>query len=253
MMFKIEPFINWPAWAQDGFDRIGDCEDQADNSHFFDNADEWVDEALVQVVKTTFPTLLRRRQPVTGCYALGAMIGHQEWLIDNLDDLFPPEEVLDLMIEKLDRWFNAYLQTLTDAQRQQVMRQVRKNEAALNRLCRAFERACTLKKNAFSEVHVQSIRKAASHERLEFLEGYTNAHRKPAIPTPENMSPRERMLILISLGWRDVQKMKNRTVLRQTLGNIFDKPDVYNHEFVQGVCKDIGLDLKKGPGREKIG
>lgn len=130
------------------------CEEAADNSRFFDRAADWVDNALILAVKVNFPTLLRLKSPVTGSYALGAMIGHQEWIIDNIDKFFPPEEVADLIIEEFDRWLEAYMKTLTQAQRYQVIRHIRKSMVAGSRLLRAFDRACAAKTELFKQIRI---------------------------------------------------------------------------------------------------
>jgi len=241
-MFRVEPFNQWPKWSQDSFNEIVDCEDSI-NVSFFDGADQWTDAALIEVIKNSFPTLLRLRDPVSGSYCLGAITGHQEWIIDNIDELLPSEEVLDLMIENLNRYFEQALKFLSPEQRIQLIAEIRNNQAALLRMARTFDKICRLKKELIIKTLNRSVNNARGNERLEFLSGYTKAYSKPAIRHPDDLSPREKMLSAMLLGWRDVQTMKNRTVLRQSLGRLFNNPEVYNHDFVQGICKDIGLKL----------
>ncbi len=249
-MFKIQPIDQWPIWVVEGLDELALCEEKSDNSGFFDGADGWVDNALEMAVRIINPTISRRRIPASGCFVLGAVTGHQKWLIEHVKELFPPEEVLDAMIENFNCWLKEALQMMTEPQQKVLLKEVRRNEQVAMRLEKAFDRACELKRSAIQSLLQRSVL-APGNEHIEFLEGYTKAMRRPAMPAPENMSPREKMVAYVLMNWSNVQSMKNRTVLRESLGALFNQPDVYNHDFVQGVCKDAGLDLKKGPGRQK--
>lgn len=241
-MFKVQPLNQWPKWAVDGLNELALCEEKADDSRFFDGADEWTDKAISLAVKMANPTLTRLRAPVSGCYCLGAVAGHQNWMITHIRDLFPPDEILEIIIHDFTRRQENQMKILTKSQRASVRKQLRKNQIETDRLLSAFEKGCELKKAAIDRLLQTSI-SATGNERLEFWEGFIKASRRPAIPSPENMSPREKMLSAVLLGWRNVQVMKNRSVLRESLGSLFNQPDIYNHEFVQGICKEIELDL----------
>ncbi len=60
-MFKVEPISQWPKWAVDGLDELALCEEKADDSGFFDGADEWTDKAMMEAIKIFSPTLTRLR------------------------------------------------------------------------------------------------------------------------------------------------------------------------------------------------
>lgn len=177
---------------------------------------------------------------------LGALIGHQEWLFEyySSDELYTEEQAGKIW-QATEEIFRAKCKTLEPEQLTQAMKDFDQLIQRSQHLAESYEKISELKKPVFKRCFDRANEQATTKEKVEFLKAYTKARQITVIKPPEQTAPRVKMLTVMSFGWRDVLKIKNRSVLRQALVRLFNGLGIYNSDFVNGVCRDIKLKLAK--------
>jgi len=217
---------------------INDCWNELDavekilEDTFFNGAPDWTEQSSTEVVLATHRTLKRKTGRKTESQILGATVGHQECLLEYLDrDLESAIEAI------LPDGFNS---DVSDQYQEEI-----------DNTYATFEKMCSVKGEALKNCRRRAAEDAPVDERLDFFKAYTKAREHELVKIADQISPREKVILVLTICWRSIQKMRDRSVVRRFIVKLFGKPGVYNSDFIIGICKHIKLKLANKGAPEK--
>ncbi len=240
----------WPKgfsrWAANRLNEL-EAIDTELGSVFPENAPEWVHKMGGEVGKMMHPAVRMPKTGESGVSFLGALVGHQKWLLEDENGLCAQfkrvAEAMEFLEDELKR-------KLSKKSYDRLAREGEKLAPKIEAMCDAAAGELEKRERLVGKC-LQGIQKRSLDEQAEFFESYSKAIRKPPLDengtvVSEPFPGVAKVYGLLLFNWGAVEKMSSinevhRWLCRVLGDKLIGQPD--DPTRTKGIAKRFGIKL----------
>lgn len=235
---------DWPEWVLRCLERLDEAEN-FEECPFFEGAEEWTANMLAESMKSMVPNIRWTKKAHTGPEFLGALVGHQQYLLESENVTEALEKNCADISEGNEQHYAMLREQLNEEEYQKVMADIENDSAPYRKLIESMEKTIELKLAVLKDC-VCIAQEQPFDELTDFSTAYSQSLNKPLFDKQgkiKHTTLTTEMYVIMALCWRKVASMKTLRHVYEWLKKLFNSPKVTTFERTRRSLNRRGLSL----------